>query len=157
MFLEQKTFFFLTAPASRVRGVRSPYEYYYYYLWIIHIIIIINGVCTPFSVIHGYGSNTDQPWINVDQRGSKWSNCLDTLDRQAIPHGLTALQCENRFHFRIAKQPFESVQPVVKLSRTGIKKAPSGFPEGAWFVRTGYRLLVSELVYSTGFHAGLDL
>ena len=139
MFLEQKTFFFLTAPASRVRGVQSPYEYYYYYLWIIHIIIIINGVCTPFSVIHDHGSTTDQPWINVDQRGSKRSNCLDKLDRQAISHGLTALQCETEFQFRIAKR-FESVQPVAKRHRTGIKKAPSGFPEGAWLVRTGYRI-----------------
>ena len=78
------------------------------------------------------------------------------LDRQAISHGLTVLQCGNRFHFRIAKRPFESVQPVAKLSRTGIKKAPSGFPEGAWFVRTGYRLLVRELIDSTGFHTGLD-
>ena len=78
------------------------------------------------------------------------------LDRQAISHSLTAFQCGNRFHFRIEKQPFESVQPVPKLSRTGIKKAPSGFPEGAWFVRTGYRLLVSELIRTGRFHSGFD-
>ena len=70
VFGTEAFFYFFTAPASRVREVPSPYEYYYYYLWIIHIIIIINGVCTPPSVIHGYGSKADQPWINVDQRGS---------------------------------------------------------------------------------------
>lgn len=80
------------------------------------------------------------------------------LDRQAISHGLTALQCGNEIYFRIAKQPFESVQPVAKRLRTGIKKAPSGFPEGAWFVRTGYRiLLVSEVILTGCLHTRLDL
>ena len=79
------------------------------------------------------------------------------LDRQAISHGLTALQCETEFQFRIAKQ-FESVQPVAKHFRTGMKKAPSGFPEGAWFVRTGYRILfVGELILTGCLHTRLDL
>ena len=63
------------------------------------------------------------------------------LDHQAISQGLTALQCETEFQFRIAKR-FESVQPVAKLSRTGMKKAPSGFPEGAWFAGLVTGLLV---------------
>ena len=69
-FFEKKIFYKRSRPRSRGGWVSFPHEYYYYYLWIIHIIIIINGVCTPSSVIHGYGSTADQPWINMDQRGS---------------------------------------------------------------------------------------
>ena len=78
------------------------------------------------------------------------------LDRQAIPHSLTALQCETEFQFRIAKR-FESVQPVAKHFRTGMKKAPSGFPEGAWLVRSQSGLLVGELILTGRLHARLDL